>query len=71
MAKTPPPDLKKENNGHDSGHIRVTWTLCPNRNCNSHEFEIWDVDFKADRFWCGTCIIELMPPCFFKLKIPE
>ena len=48
-----------------SGTIHVTWAQCPNRDCQSREWRAWDVDFKEDEFWCGTCETPLGQPIFY------
>ena len=54
---------KKEPPPH-SGTIRVTWAQCPNRDCQSRAWDVWDVDFEQDQFCCGTCGRKLLQPVF-------
>lgn len=46
------------------GTIHVSWASCPNRECPSRLWDIWDIDYEEDRFECGTCGEKLMRPIF-------
>lgn len=62
---------RKTEDEHASGHLKVTWSQCPNKKCPSRHFSYWDVDFTNDKFWCGTCEIDLRVPCFLKANVVE
>jgi hypothetical protein len=47
-----------------SGTLHVTWAVCPNKECQSRDWDAWDVDYDHDKFKCGTCGMKLSKPIF-------
>lgn len=47
-----------------SGSVRVDWSVCPNPDCSSRDMAYWNVDYKEDDFWCGTCESKIGKPIF-------
>lgn len=54
---------KKQTKPH-TGTISVSWAECPNVDCDSRAWAVWDVIFDGDRFQCGTCSTPLGRPIF-------
>lgn len=55
---------RREKDRPRSGSIRVTWAQCPNAECASRDWAVWNVDFHESVFTCGTCDHRLMPAIF-------
>lgn len=47
--------------------LKVTWAQCPNRDCDSRQWEKWDIQVVGDIFCCGTCEATLERPVFLPL----